>query len=113
MILVHSPGGFYALAWHWSGPPLTYAADCEHVVDHERLEIYGRSCEARWDRIGRPITRPATAATAEILHLSVAKVAWDDRVLVNPGTYQAGFASNARHYWPEWADGALDPRLST
>jgi hypothetical protein len=112
MILVRSPGGFYALAWHWSGPPLAYAANCDHVVDHERLEIYCRSCEARWDRIGRPITKPATAQTPEILHLSVAKLAWDGHVLVNPGTYQAGTAPHARRYWPEWADGAVDRQLS-
>jgi hypothetical protein len=51
------------------------------------------------------ITRPSTAQRDEPLHLSIAKVAWDGHVLVNPGTYQIGFAPNALRFWPGWIDG--------
>ena len=104
LLLVHAPGGFYALGWNWSGPPDTYRSTCEHRVVVHRSEIYCAACEARWDRIGRVIARPATAQHDEPLHLSIAKVAWDGHVLVNPGTFQTGSAPNARHFWPEWVD---------
>jgi hypothetical protein len=104
MILVHAPGGFYALGWNWSGPPDSYRSTCDHLVDEARKEIYCTICQARWDRIGRMITRPATAQRDEPLHLSIAKIAWDGHVLVHPGTYQTGSAPNARRFWPRWID---------
>lgn len=105
LLLVHAPGGFYALGWNWSGPPDTYRATCDHHVDTQRDEIYCAACEARWDRIGRVITRPTTAPHDEPLHLSTAKVASDGHVLVHPHTFQAGSAPNARRFWPGWDEG--------
>jgi hypothetical protein len=105
LLLVHGPGGFYALGWNWSGPPDSYRSTCEHLLDEAKKEIYCATCEARWDRIGRVITRPATAGHDEPLHLSIAKVAWDGHVLVHPRTFQTGSAPNARRFWPEWSDG--------
>jgi hypothetical protein len=104
LILVHAPGGFYALGWNSPGPPDRYRATCDHLVDEARKEIYCSTCEARWDRIGRVITKPATAPHDEPLHLSIAKVGWDGHVLVHPQTYQIAFAPNARHLWPGWSD---------
>jgi hypothetical protein len=104
LLLVRAPGGFYALGWNWSGPPASYRSTCEHRVDEQQREIYCATCEARWDRIGRVITRPATADHDEPLHLSIAKAAWDGHVLVHPRTFQTGSAPNARHFWPEWGD---------
>ena len=103
--LVHAPGGFYALGWNWSGPPDSYRSSCDHLVDERRNEIFCASCDARWDRIGRVIQRPATAERDEPLHLSIANVAWDGHVLVQPNTYQTGSAPNARRFWPRWRDG--------
>ncbi|MGB0092441.1 MAG: hypothetical protein WBP81_07895 [Solirubrobacteraceae bacterium] len=105
LLLVHAPGGFYALGWKWSGSPESYRSTCEHCLDESRKEIFCKSCEARWDRIGRVITRPATAGHDEPLHLSIAKVAWDGHVLVHSGTFQIGSAPNARRFWPQWGDG--------
>ena len=106
LLLVHAPGGFYALGWNWSGPPDSYRSSCDHLVDEHRREIYCSSSEARWDRIGRVITRPATAQRDEPLHLSIAKVGWDGHLLVHPGTFQqTGSAPNARRFWPSWTQG--------
>lgn len=104
LLLVHAPGGFYALGWNWSGPPDAYRSGCDHRVDEHRSEIYCASCEARWDRIGRVITRPTSAQRDEPLHLSTAKIAWDGQVLIHPHTFQTGSAPNARRFWPEWRE---------
>jgi hypothetical protein len=103
--LVHAPGGFYALGWNWSGPPGSYRSKCRPRVDGQRKELYCADCGARWDRVGRVITRPATAELDDPLHLSIAKVAWDGHVMLHPGTYQMAGPPIPQRLWPEWRSG--------
>jgi hypothetical protein len=52
LLIVHAPGGVYALGWNWSGPPGTYRSTCDHLLSERAREIYCTCCEARRDRIG-------------------------------------------------------------
>jgi hypothetical protein len=101
-VLVHAPGGFYALGWNWSGPPGGYRSSCRPRVDEQRKELCCADCGARWDRLGMVITRPPTADEGDPLHLSVAKVAWDGHVMLHPGAYQLSSPPTQRRFWPDW-----------
>jgi hypothetical protein len=102
-LLVHAPGGFYALGWN--GREHSYSSTCDHEIDRDRNEIYCRTCAARWDRIGRIINRPITAPKDDWLDLITTKIAWDGHVLVHPNTRQRPSEPNARILWPDWAEG--------
>jgi hypothetical protein len=103
LCVVHAPGGFYALGWNWpGGPPGGYRSSCDPRVDQQRTQLYCADCDARWDRVGQVITKPPTAKHDDPLHLSIAKVAWDGHVMVQPNTYQISSPPTRRRFWPDW-----------
>jgi hypothetical protein len=108
MYLVNSPGGFYGLGWQRSGPSF-YRDTCRHEVAPELLEIYCPDCLARWDRLGRVISRPELATQDDPLHLTVAKVNWDRQVMLHPRTYQLASEPNRVTFWPDWRTADAKP----
>lgn len=98
--LVHAPGGFYGIGWTWESLSGGYKSRCELRLDEAAKQFYCRNMRARWDRVGRPLERPAGARRADPLNVAVATTSWDSHVLLAPGT--AGFANRAQAHrlWP-------------
>lgn len=98
--LVHAPGGFYGIGWTWESLAGGYKSRCALRLDEATKQFYCRNMRSRWDRIGRPLERPAGARRADPLNVAVATVSWDGHVLLAAGT--AGFADSAEahRFWP-------------
>ena len=100
--LVHAPGGFYALGWKWQSVGNGYKSDCQLRLDRRRREFFCTNLHARWDRIGRVITRPTTASFNDPLNATVAKPSWDGHILLFPGEASFLDAAIGHHLWPGW-----------
>jgi hypothetical protein len=97
-VLVHAPGGFYAIGWRWETISGGYKARCNLVLSE--FEFSCTNSRARWDRVGRVLVRPAWEVAKDPLNIAVAKVAWDGHVLLFPGSAAFGDARLARKLWP-------------
>lgn len=98
--LVHAPGGLYAVGWSWETLSGGYKSRCDMRFDPTQKQFFCTNMRARWDRMGRVLTKPATAPRGDPLNIAVAKLAWDGHVLLNPSV--AGFADRrlALRLWP-------------
>jgi hypothetical protein len=100
--LVHAPGGFYAVGWRWQTLTGGYKSRCDVKFDEQRLEFVCPSLGARWDRVGRVLTRPTVAQLDDPLNVSVAKPSHDGKLLVHPGVARFADDRFARMRWPGW-----------
>jgi len=99
--LVHAPGGFYGVGWRWQTVSDGYKSRCRLRLDVRRREFFCTNFDARWDRVGRVLVRPAQAVRDDPLNVALAKVAWDGHVLLYPSaTFADGRLS--RRFWPGW-----------
>jgi hypothetical protein len=103
--LVHAPGGFYAVGWRWQSISGGYKSRCELQLDRRLKQFWCANLGARWDRVGRVITRPSGATLDDPLNMTVAKVAWDGHVLLFPGVARFADERYAHRLWPTWHPG--------
>jgi hypothetical protein len=66
-------------------------------------EFFCTNIDARWDRVGRVVTRPPGTHLSDPLQVALAKVAWDGRVMLNRDELSEPPDSSAvRLLWPTW-----------
>jgi hypothetical protein len=98
--LVHAPGGFYAIGWTWQTLSGGYKSRCALRLDQSTKQFFCTNISARWDRVGRPLVKPAGASRGDPLNIAVAKVAWDGHVLLFPNVARFADGSYAHQLWP-------------
>ena len=96
-------GAFYGIGWTWQLMQGGYTSRCNLRLDTRDDQFFCRNIDARWDRVGRVITRPRGARFNDPLQFAFAKVAWDGHVVL-----VSGFGGNPprepalRLLWPNW-----------
>lgn len=94
------PGAFYAIGWTYEDVLGGYRSRCDLRLERTRKWFYCTNLDARWDRVGRVITKPAGFRVDDSLQYLPAKVAWDGHVVVN--TAGGGELPSIRQLWPGW-----------
>jgi hypothetical protein len=67
------PGAFYAVSWTTPSQHGDYAQRCNLRFDSRADEFYCTNMHARWDRVGRVLTRPANARSGYPLQFVLAR----------------------------------------
>jgi hypothetical protein len=95
-------GAFYAIGWTDENVLGGYRSTCHLRLDRPHQQFYCTNLDARWDRVGRVITRPAGARFGDALQFAFAKIAWDGHlVLVSGIDENPPRQSAARILWPQ------------
>jgi hypothetical protein len=79
------PGAFYAIGWKDEAIAGGYRSGCDLRLDRKQDQFYCTNSGARWDRVGRVITRPAGAHLDDPLQFAFANVSWDGHVILVAG----------------------------
>jgi hypothetical protein len=96
-------GAFYAIGWTWEDVLGGYRSRCDLRLDRRRQQFFCTNLDARWDRVGRVITRPPGARFSDPLQFAFAKIAWDGHVVMVPGIDENPPRPPAAHaLWPGW-----------
>jgi hypothetical protein len=98
--LVHAPGGLYAVSWQTKFEPT-----CQMRFDRAHLQFYCSAARGRWDRMGRVLEGPESAAQYnDSLDLGQAKIGRDGQVLVgnfsNLGDGNPQYSRYEDRFWP-------------
>ena len=102
-----APGAFYAIGWKDESILGSYTARCDLQLDRHDDQFYCTNMDARWDRVGRVITRPPGARISAPLQFAFAKIAWDGQVVIASGTIENPPRAPAlRTLWPKWNQSA-------
>jgi hypothetical protein len=97
------PGAFYAIGWTDETILGGYRSGCHLKLDREHDQFYCTNNSARWDRVGRVITRPPVAHFDDPLQFAFAKIAWDSHVVLIAGLDGNPPREPALHLlWPNW-----------
>jgi hypothetical protein len=71
--------------------------------DPELEQFYCTNMDARWDRVGRVVTRPPGAAHSVPLSFAFAKRAWDGHVVIVGGMSAPPPSGTVlKSLWPGW-----------
>jgi hypothetical protein len=101
------PGAFYAIGWKDESILGSYTARCDLQLDRHDDQFYCTNMDARWDRVGRVITRPPGARINAPLQFAFAKIAWDGHVVLASGSIENPPRAPAlRTLWPKWNQSA-------